>query len=209
MSGSRRRLGLLLVATVAAVIVTCAAASAKSAGRYPPSCPAGAQPGADPPDACVYASYVSNAYTTPLVRQRLSVTHRIVHHGHYSYEVVSVKVGFSDALPECPEGAVPLSDIPCQMNSAGVGMTGRYVRGQPRLETGDIPPGNPATCTPQATHGVCTFDFRLYEDVSHGFYVGVVDVSVGELTKDPTNDLGQAGFEFAVGVNVPRAPALR
>jgi hypothetical protein len=152
---------------------------------------------------------VSDAYTTPLVRQRLSVTHRVVHRGHYSYVAASVKVGFSDALPECPEGGVPLSDVPCQLDSVSIGMTGRYLRNQRRLDVAGRALGNPATCTAQSTHGVCTFDFRLYEDEAHGFYVGVMSVSVGELTKKPANDLGTAGFEFAVGVNVPRAPTVR
>lgn len=176
-------------------------------GRYPPSCRPGAQPGAQPPYACVHTSYVSDAYTTPLVRQRLSVTHRTVHRGRYSYVAVSVRVGFSDALAECPAGGVPLSSIPCQMDSAGIGMTGRYLRNRGRLDTAGAAFGNPATCTARSTHGVCTFDFRLYEDEVHGYYVGVMSVSVTELTKHPTNDLGQAGFEFAVGVTVPRAPA--
>jgi len=170
-------------------------------------CPAGALPGVEPPDACVHTSYVSDSYSTPLVRQPLSVTHRTVHRGRYSYVAVSVKVGFSDALAECPGGGVPLSSIPCQMGSVGIGMTGRYLRHRRRLDPAGVPSGNPSTCTAQSTHGVCTFDFRLYEDEVHGYYVGVMSVSVIELTKNPANDLSQAGFEFAVGVHVPRAPA--
>jgi hypothetical protein len=207
MTGIERRSRRLVVATVAVVVVASAAASATSVGRYPPACAAGALPGVEPPVACVHTSYVSDSYTTPLVRQQLSVTHRVVHRGRYSYVAVSVKVGFSDALSECPGGGVPLSSIPCQMNSAGIGMTGRYVRNRRRLDAAAVPAGNPSICTAQSTQGVCTFAFRLYEDEVHGYYVGVMSVSVTELTQNPANDLSRAGFEFAVGVNVPRAPA--
>ena len=180
------------------------AASAQAAGPYPPSCRPNT-PTSDPPYACVQRSYVSDRYVTPVKRGHISVTHSVVGHGQYSYVKVSVKVAFSVALAECPGGGVPLTSIPCVMDAPNFGNAGRYLPHQPRLGTNDDA-YEKVSCPTQATHGVCTLDFRVYGDQVSGEYVAVITLSVGELTKNPANDLGQSGFEFAIAVHVPEVP---
>ena len=210
MTSLHHRLGWLITATTAFILITFAGASAASAGTAPPACPAGSFAGAYPPPACVHGPSTSDPYATQIGGREISLTHRIVGHGQFAYELVTVTASFSDALPECPEGGVPLGDIPCQQLSANLAIAGRYLAKHKQLDTTSIPqdaanvPADTPDCTPQATQGTCTYSFRLYEDQLPGYSVWVMSVGVGQITQNPANDLGGSSYEFSIGVTVPR-----
>jgi hypothetical protein len=58
-------------------------------------------------------------------------------------------------------------------------------------------------CTANANQGICTYKFRIYENITPGFSIWVVQVRDGQITQNTGNDLAQSGFEFAIGVHVP------
>jgi hypothetical protein len=193
----------LVVLALAALAGPAAAASARSTGGIP-ACPAGTNASMLP--ACVISSWVDPTRYGSRVEASLkrALTRKWVKaspatgSAHWVYTAIVLIHG---PLGLCPQ-PTPLGSIPCQ-NGAPVVSLRAYQQAKTKLEA--VPSGfsvEPAVCNPQGSS--CSLSFAVYPENVYGTVDLLFTVGVQQLTKNPANDLGQAGAQFASSISVAK-----
>jgi hypothetical protein len=116
----------------------------------------------------------------------------------YAHWIYTGKVRVQIPVAVCPQPA-PLSAIPCQDGEVAIGVR-LY-----QAHAGTAPVGlsqQSSSCNPSDTS--CVVTLAVYPELIYGAVRTIWSVSGTQLTKDPANDLGQAGAQFPVSFGVAR-----
>lgn len=179
------------------------AASASSTGSIP-NCPPGTS--ATLQLDCVIASWVDPAHYGSAIQASLTgaLTRTWIKASPstgYAHWIYTGRVRIHSRLKICPQ-PVPLGAIPCPEAGSQVGIL--WYKASARTAA-PAPSGfstHSITCNAQATLSVVTFG--VYPELIDGTLQMIWTVTVTQLTKNPANDLGQAGVEFPVSIRVAR-----
>jgi hypothetical protein len=169
-----------------------------------PACPAGTNVFTLP--GCVVASWMEpTSYGSRITATlRGSFTRKWVKASPatgYAHWVYAATVLIHDPLALCPN-PTPLSSIPCQNGGPGVSLRA-FQRAKGKLAP--VPAGfsaEPATCNAQGT--ACALSFVIFPEIVYGTVEMLFSVGVQQLTKNPAGDLGQAGAQFPVSIDVAK-----
>jgi hypothetical protein len=195
----RAFVGPLVVTAVAGLGALAVAQGASPAGGIP-SCAAGASSGARPHPDCLVRPWAGSGAAQ--VTGSAKLTHfargRKVP-GGYAYNFTIV-VSYANPFPVCVNSA----PIPCQQEAPVIDYIGNYVKGAATLGADGV--GVDLTPCP-AAGPKCTLHYWVLSSEVNGRVALLYSLNVVDLTTDPTNDLGQSGFEFPIVIDVPKPSA--
>jgi hypothetical protein len=151
----------------------------------------------DPPK---YASPIHASLKGPLSRTWIKASSST----GYAHWIYTGTVRIRSKLKICPQ-PVPLGDIPCQVDGPNAGMLW-YQAGAKTAPP--APSGFSTTSVTCNTKGTsCVYKFEVFPQLISGHLQMIWTVAVTQLTKNPGNDLGQAGVEFPVSIDVAKVKA--
>lgn len=180
-----------------------AAAPASSAHSIP-NCPPGTS--ASLQRDCVISSWVNPArygslilasLKGPLTRQWIKASPST----GYAHWIYTGTVRIHSQLKICPQ-PVPLSAIPCQDAGSQVGILWYQAGARTAPPAPNGFSTRSITCNTLAT--LCVVTFGVFPELIYGTLQMIWSVTVTQLTKNPANDLGQAGVEFPISIRVAR-----
>jgi hypothetical protein len=196
----RAIVNLLVVTAVAGLGGLVLAGAASPAGSVP-SCAASVAFGANPQADCLVrpwavsgaAHVTGSAKLTKLVRGKKVP-------GGYTYRF-TVVVNYANPDPVCVDSA----PVPCQQQPPVIRYVGNYVKGAPSLGAAGVGDLNLTPCP--AAGPKCTLHYQVISSEVNGHVELVYSLNVVDLTTNPSNDLGEAGFEFPIVLDVPKPSA--
>ena len=109
----------------------------------------------------------------------------------YAHWIYTAKFRVHDPLGLCPQ-PTPLTSIPCQNGGPSVSIR-VYQEAKGTLQPSQSSLVS-TTCNPAGT--VCAVAFVIYPENVYGTLRMIGSAQVIQLTKNPANDLGQAGAQF-------------
>ena len=218
----RRRIGgwraaLAVLGTAALLCAVPIGASAHTLAM--PHCPAKGNANATPHPACFWPGFTFDSYVHHVkASATVSAVKWVRRAGDYELYTFTVTARYANELKAvCPHGGVDYSAIPCRNEGTAVGVVGRYVPGSRSLQESLVSivdqtqcPGNYLStygaCCP--SEGTCTIHFQLtaLPNVT-GRLTFVLRLLMGELTKNPQNNLGSSGAEAPIAVTLPKPKA--
>jgi hypothetical protein len=194
------QIGLLGGVAVLAAATSLVGVAAAGGPAMPPVCPSSAQRSAPPPN-CIFKPWAESG-AAPLAGSG-KVTHVTKTRKGLEY-MFTVVVHYKNPFPICPN-PTPAGSIPCQDTPQGVniGPTGQYLPGARTLASSPASPLADSYGEPCPAAGpTCTLHYQLNASMTYGRVVLIFNVSVTDLTTNPNNNLGQAGFEFPVVLSI-------
>ncbi len=172
---------------------------AVTGAALPPTCAGNPLAGGVHPD-CVYRPFASPKAALVTGSGKLTHFSRVGKGPVYQFTVV---VKYKNPFALCPE-PTPVSAIPCQQPGVALPVAGRYIPGKAQLtQPTSLSPVGASSCP--NTVGTCTLRFQVISSEDYGRIVLVFHLAVTDLTTNPGSDLGMAGFEFPLVLNVPRS----
>ena len=109
----------------------------------------------------------------------------------YAHWIYKAKFRVHDTVGLCPQ-PTPLTSIPCQNGGPSVSIR-VYQEAKGTLQPAQSSLVS-TTCNPAGT--VCAVAFVIYPENVYGTLRMIGSAQVNQLTKNPANDLGQAGAQF-------------
>jgi hypothetical protein len=186
---------------MAALAVPIAAPPALAGAKHAlaaPACPSSALYGHFPHPNCVLRPWTTNEAMPISGTVRVTKTGTKLKGWYYE---VTVSTAYSNPPGNiCPVGAVPYSLIPCHYPGVGSQIVGQWVSGSKTLQAAPVSALEYAGCDP---HSPCVRHYQISASLNYGRMTLIVAVTQGDVTR-AANDLGTAGFEQAITINVPR-----
>jgi hypothetical protein len=190
--------GMTLLGLIAVVVFVCvgvARATPTRATGEIPACPAGTNAAELRP--CIISSWVDpegqygSRITTSLSGALSRKWVKASATTGYAHWIYTARFRVHDPLALCPQ-PTPLTSIPCQNGGPSVS-----IRMYQKVE-GTLQPAQSSTvsttCNPLGT--MCAVVFVIYPENVYGTLRMIGSAQVVQLTKNPANDLGQAGAQF-------------
>jgi hypothetical protein len=189
--------------TIGVAMLACSAVARESSAEHSlaqalPACAKSAQSGVNPHPNCVLRPWITNEAIP--ISGTVKVTKAAKRLGGWFY-VFTVTTAYSNPKANiCPGGAVPYSLIPCHYAGISSGIVGQSVPGAKTLASPFASALEYDPCVPRSP---CVRHYQVSASMNYGRMTFVVQVTQGSVTR-AANDLGTAGFEQAITVNVPR-----